>query len=197
MADERRIERMAGCSRLGKSLLGVAVAVLAVYFAFNLNQCFYSTDHGSFGLQVRQTIMDLKIAIECYAVDFNRFPIPESESRGPDDLSIRSRGPILPALNTGDAVPISPRKLKYIDLPQARNHTNGLWQDGEEWVLSDRWGESYYIVLDTNNDGKIANPDPAAAQKAPEILGVVLIFSSGPDRDPKTWQDNVCSWKAH
>ena len=24
----------------------------------------------------------------------------------------------------------------------------------------------------------------------------VLIYSSGPDRDPKTWVDNVCSWRS-
>lgn len=196
MADERRIDRMAGCSRLGKSVLGVAVAVLAVYGALNLNQCLYTTDCGSFGLQVRQTIMDLKIAIECYDVDFNRFPIPESESRGPDDLSIRSRGPILPTLNTGDAVPISPRKLKYIDLPQAPNHKNGLWQDGEEWVLSDRWGEPYYIVLDTNKDGVIGNPEVKDELLSEILPHRVLIYSSGPDRDPKTWKDNVCSWRS-
>jgi len=75
------------------------------------------------------------------------------------------------------------------------DHKNGLWQDGEEWVLSDLWGEPYYIVLDTNEDNMIANPNLGAAKSLSQIPARIIIYSSGKDRDPKTWHDNICSWR--
>ena len=67
------------------------------------------------------------------------------------------------------------------------------------FLSKDEWkakGDKMFSEIDTNNDGKIANPDPSAAKTAPEILESVLIYSSGPDQDPKTWSDNVCSWRS-
>lgn len=105
---------------------------------------------------------------------------------------------------------LNPREIKYAEFPTARNRKRGLWQDGEEWVLIDFWGEPYYIILDTNDDLEIANPefgarasDPKQADfdlkhPQPKMLPLTTaIYSSGPDRDPKTWNDNICSWRPH
>jgi len=44
--------------------------------------------------------------------------------------------------------------------------------------------------------GKIANPE-TKAKHMPTMLPVdIILYSSGPDLDPKTWQDNVCSWRS-
>lgn len=140
-----------------------------------------------------QTILkDIQVAITSYETDYGHFPIPESDWHGPD-VSIRTRGPMLTALS-GSNTTLNPREIKFIDFPAAKNRKDGLWQDGAEWVLSDLWGEPYYIVLDTNKDDWVANPEPAT-KYIPVMLPVnIIIYSSGPDRDPKTWQDNVCSW---
>ncbi|MDI1311789.1 hypothetical protein [Prosthecobacter sp.] len=150
-------------------------------------------------------ITHLKIGITAFEVDSAHFPIPEPDWHGPD-VSLRTRGPILPAL-LGQDPTLNPKDIKFIDFPAAPNRKDGLWQDGTEWVLSDLWGESYYIILDTNGDGKITNPEfrpdppaPKDAQQAPKhplpetLPQKVLIYSSGPDRDPKTWTDNIRSW---
>ena len=65
-----------------------------------------------------------------------------------------------------------------------------------EIVYQDRWGEPYYIVLDTNKDGVIGNPEVKDELLSEILPHRVLIYSSGPDRDPKTWKDNVCSWRS-
>jgi hypothetical protein len=209
MTDERRIDRMAGCASLGKAMLSVGAVALVVLCLLNLNRCFYTTDRGDIYLQVRGTVKDLKNALDQYEADFNRFPLPTSSTPNLD-LLLRSRGSILPVLLGEDAGGLNPKKIKFLDLPMARNRKNGLWQDGAGWVLSDLWGEPYYIVLDTNGDLEIANPefgastsDPKQAEfdlKHPQPARVpltVAIYSSGPDRDPKTWKDNVCSWRSH
>ncbi|MCX6851606.1 MAG: hypothetical protein NTY98_22115 [Verrucomicrobia bacterium] len=192
MTDERRTHRMAGCACLGKGLLAAGVLALAVLW---LNQGLFMTDQGGIHLLVRSAVKDLKNALDQYKADYNHFPLPASSAPNLD-LSLRSRGPILPALLGEETGGLNPKKVKFLDLPMARNRKSGLWQDGAEWVLSDRWGEPYYIVLDTNKDGQIANPE-VGSEHLPAMLPVeIIIYSSGPDCDPKTWQDNVCSWRS-
>lgn len=155
-------------------------------------------------------IKNLEVAITAYETDSAHFPVPESDWHGPD-VSIRTRGLIIPVLlGSKEAKALNPKEVKFIDLPAAKDRKSGLWQDGAEWVLSDPWGEPYYIVMDTSGDREIANPECGATSSdtkqtglhpeapAPKKLPLkVIIYSSGPDRDPKTWDDNVCSWHPH
>ena len=195
MTDERRIDRMAGCACFGKGLLAAGAIALAVFCLLNLNHCFYTTDRGDVYIQVRVVVKDLKNALDAYKLDYNRFPLPATSATNLD-LSLRSRGPMLTSLLGEETGGFNPKQFKYIALPVARNRKDGLWQDGAEWVLSDRWGEPYYIVLDTNKDGRIANPEGGSENQPAMLQAEVLIYSSGPDRDPKTWHDNVCSWRS-
>ncbi len=195
MTDEQRTNRKAGCACLGKGMLAAGLIALAVLW---LNQDLFMTDQGCghSKLRVRGIVMDLKIALEVYKADYNHFPLPASSAPNLD-LSLRSRGPILPALLGEETGGLNPKKIKYMDLPMARNRKFGLWQDDAEWVLSDLWGEPFYIILDTNKDDMVANPE-VGSEHLPAMLPVeVIIYSSGPDRDPKTWRDNVCSWRPH
>lgn len=138
-------------------------------------------------------IKQLKIGITAFEIDSAHFPIPKSDWHGPD-VSLRTRGPIVPAL-LGQDPTLNPKDIKFIDFPNAVAHKNGFWQDGTEWVLSDLWGEPYYVVLDTNKDGVIGDPEVVEEHLSAILPQRVLIYSSGPDRDPRTWQDNVCSWR--
>ena len=165
-------------------------------------------------LQSKAVINDLRQAILEYQVDFNRYPIPSSvlSTLSGKDISMRSRGEMLPMLigneNAPQGVRMNPKDVIYIRLPKARNRMSGTWQDGDEWVLSDPWGEPYYIVLNPRDDHQTANPEFDADQSDPEYAKLcraspppatlpleILVYSSGPDRDPKTWQDNICSWR--
>ena len=151
-------------------------------------------------------LRDLKRAIQTYDEEYDTFPVLVTDSSG-TDLLIRSRGVILQVLEGIDSAALNHRTIKFIELPMVRNQKFGLWKDGSEWVLSDSWGEPYYIVFDTSKDDKIANPefganqtDPTYAEKCklnppPTLPAEVIIYSSGPDRDPKTWHDNTCSWR--
>lgn len=207
MTYERRIDRMAGCSRLGKGILAVGALALAVLCLLNLNQCFFITDRGSDQTRVKGIMRDFRAALEAYEIDYNHFPIPETTSTS-SDMSTRSRDPMLSALVGLESAGLNPRKIRFIELSPAKGCKNGLWRDGAEWVFSDLWGEPYYIVLDTNKDGMVANPEYGADQSDPDYAKRckispppataplrTLIYSSGPDRDPKTWQDNICSWR--
>jgi type II secretory pathway pseudopilin PulG len=142
--------------------------------------------------QPQTMLKDIRLALSSYELDYGHYPIPESDWHGPD-VSIRTRGPMLTGL-IGSNATLNPKDIKFIDFPAAKDRKFGLWQDGEEWVLSDPWGEPYYITLDTNKDGKVANPEPQGENIPATFATAIILYSSGPDRDPKTWKDNVCSW---
>lgn len=150
---------------------------------------------------------DLQYAIANYKVDHNHFPIP-GKTTPTSDFILRTRGAFLQALLGENAAGLNPKEIKYIDLPMAQDRKRGLWQDGDEWVLSDSYGEPFYLVFDTTSDGKIANPEFGAdlsdadyaeyCKKHPppaELKADVLVYSSGKDRDPKTWHDNIRPWR--
>jgi len=146
-------------------------------------QTFFDLGHKK--LQPRTVLVAIRVVITSYETEHQHFPISESARNSPD-VTIRTRGPFLTALMGNEATPLNPKGIKFLDLPPTRGRKYGLWQDGTEWVLSDRWGEPLYIVFDTNKDGKIANPESGADTPAMLPLGFI-IYSSGPDRDPKTW----------
>ena len=69
----------------------------------------------------------------------------------------------------------------------------------------DLWGQPYYVLLDTNGDKQVMNPDlnnsdPAIAQNTisppPQMLPTeIAIYSIGLDKTPQT-KDDVVSWRS-
>lgn len=150
---------------------------------------------------------DLQLAIANYKVDHNHFPIT-GMTKSTTDLVFRTRGALLQALLAENVAGLNPEEIRYIDLPMAQSGKRGLWHNSDELVLSDSYGEPFYLVLDTTADGKIANPEFGAdlsdadyaeyCQKHPppaELEADVHVYSSGKDRDPKTWHDNIRTWR--
>ena len=133
----------------------------------------------------------LQKSLERFHSKYGRFPaLPEEQQN--EAVPLRSRGPILAALLGIDSK-LNPQNIIFLYPPAARDHKNGLEEVDGVPVLLDPWGEPYYMVLDWNNDGII--PDPA--HPGGRNYAQTLIFSSGPDRDPATWDDNVRAWPTY
>ncbi|MBE2287165.1 MAG: hypothetical protein IAE77_27165 [Prosthecobacter sp.] len=187
------------------SLSGLFVAAMAIAVV----EITFFPEHAAKKLrptQVHTVIKDLRLAIHSYEIEYNRLPILGATSHH-TDIAIRTQGPILPALLGKEASELNPRSIRFFDSPFDSDRRFGLWKDDNEWALRDRWGELYYLILDTNEAKKITNPEfgadqsnPKYAEKCrqtpppPTLPAEVIIYSSGPDRDPKTWEDNICSW---
>lgn len=172
-------------------------------------------------LQVQTVLKDLRIAIGNYQVDYNRYPVdPSLLSSGDDGEDIQaiptdeSSGIIDALLSTsaspsgggggGSGLNLNPRDIKYIDLPIAKNGVFGLVNAQPPFKLTDLWGQTYRILLDTNGDKQVMNPDlnnadPSIAQNPmsppPQKLPTdVAIYSFGKDKMPQT-KDDVVSWR--
>ena len=208
MTDAQRTHRMDGCACVGKCLLVAGAVMLGLLWLMNIHQSSCPPASGHLYLSVKNVITELKAALLSYETDFHSFPIHENGT-STEDVETRSRGTLLQVLLGENISMLNPRGIRYAEFPAAKEPKRGLWQDGTEWVLSDHWGEPFYIILDTNKDDQVPNPefgtsnsDPKRAefnQKYPppqKLPMTVAIYSSGPDRDPKTWHDNICSWRS-
>ncbi|MDB6007504.1 MAG: hypothetical protein JWR15_4491, partial [Prosthecobacter sp.] len=104
----------------------------------------------------------------------------------------------------GAATNLNPRDIKFIDLPIAKNGKFGLVNPQPPYKLVDLWGTPYYVLLDTNGDKQVINPDlnnadPKISQNTisppPKQLPLeIALYSWGQDLQAMTL-DDVTSWR--
>ena len=149
-------------------------------------------------------------ALDRYYADHNRLP----GRAGPDAQTETSHGSPLVKVLMGKEGPDSPRQnprnKNYLEgVPPAKPGLPGLpilpgrsekWvggvvMDGTACSMVDPWGNYYQVKLDSNFDGKLANPAPPAhAAGRSELSGRAVVWSAGKDGTLETWGDNVKSW---
>jgi prepilin-type N-terminal cleavage/methylation domain-containing protein len=167
-------------------------------------------------VRTQKTMKDIVVAINHYRTEYNRFPIkPEDATGGDTDMQpFLTDGTSTPIINilmantqTG-ADDMNPRKIKFIDLPFAKNNNqfgiidpSGGAGDGAPVRLVDIWGLPYVVGLDTNYDNRIENPDKQSndmltSSRAPQFLSAsAIVFSFGPDKQRST-KDDIVSWRS-
>lgn len=195
----------------------VVVVIIGILAGLVMGQASRMMDDAR-RLQVQTVLKDIRIAIGNYQVDYNRYPVDPSLLSGAGD------GEDVPAIPTSEAsgiidalmgtsgstggggagLNLNPRDIKYIDLPIAKNGMFGLVNPQPPYRLTDLWGQPYYILLDTNGDKQVINPDlnntdPTISQNStsppPQKLPVeVAVYSYGKDKMPQT-KDDVVSWR--
>jgi prepilin-type N-terminal cleavage/methylation domain-containing protein len=201
----------------------VVITIIAILASLVISQANKLMADGR-KLQVQTVIKDLRIAITSYQVEYNRWPVNASL------LSAASSGMDIPALPTDENSGIvgalttltssssgssagsssgsgnlNPKDITFIDLPIARNGRFGLVNAQPPYKLVDLWGTPYYVLLDSNGDKQVANPDlnnadPKIASNTvsppPKMLPVeIAIYSWGQDLQQQT-ADDVVSWRS-
>ena len=140
-------------------------------------------------------LKDLQHGLTHFHTEYQRFPMPARMAVPTDrDADLRSWAISVPAL-TGADKSLNPREIRFWDDRPFRVRT------GTEVSLTDPWGEPFHLTLDSDQSGKIDNPAADASPawlaqhpQPPRLRRPVAVFSSGPDRNPDTWQDNVAGW---
>lgn len=196
----------------------VVITIIAILGSLALSQ-FTKTMENARKLQVQTVIKDLRIAISSYQVEYNRYPV------NPSLLTSSDSGEDIPAFETdantgivdaltstqasasgggGASVNLNPKDIKFIDLPVAKNGQFGLVGAQPPFKLTDLWGSTYRVLLDTNGDRQVNNPDiqnsdPSIAQNAnnppPQKLPTeIAIYSLGLDKTAST-KDDITSWR--
>jgi hypothetical protein len=76
----------------------------------------------------------------------------------------------------------------------------GLVGTDDQFALIDPWGTAYRVVMDSNWDSRVNNPDAQnedpsiAAQASSWLPATVLAYSAGVDKKFGT-RDDVVSWR--
>src|SRR5687767_5198669 len=95
------------------------------------------------------------------------------------------------------------RNMDYVgDIKDAKSQgsgddlrrTEGLVRDGATVALVDPWGNWCKVTLDLDYDKKVLNPIYQLDTRNPFLAETFIVYSSGPDGDQHTWDDNVISW---
>ncbi len=150
----------------------------------------------------RRDMNDLKVAFSHYRVEYDSWPEIEA-LKNSESKPVPIRGKLLQAL-LGEVSELNPKGISFVRFRQAAQGVSGLAFEGDTIALHDAWGNCYWLMVDSNHDNRIPNPelfsdaitDPRIKLRAPKLISAsVCLFSSGPDKDPKTWLDNACSWR--
>lgn len=152
----------------------------------------------SLSIAVHALCMDVTMGIKNFQVEYNRFPAPSNEP-SQDDLDTQTEGPLLDCL-LGAKVWGNDKEVVYLEPPIATPGRAGLAGEAHNYRLLDPWGHTFHVIIDTNYDHRVANPDARNSDSeirtgAPATLPVsVIMFSYGPDGQPYT-RDDIPSWR--
>lgn len=160
-------------------------------------------------LKVMAVVLELKSDIDAYQLEYSRFPIASNAPAGDQDapeLLTDGSTPLVDALlgipPGGSGVrDLNPKHIPFSSFPTAKNDRHGLVGVARPYKLNDMWGQPYHILLDTNGDNQVANPDVANADpkvsqnRAAHLASRVAIYSSGKDQLPQT-ADDIVSWRS-
>lgn len=160
-------------------------------------------------LKVRTVVMSLRSGIELYQTEYNRFPIdstvtgangedaPELLTDGSNALVDTLMG--LPPASSG-TLDLNPKRIQLASFSPATNGLHGLVGAARPSRLVDMYGQPYHILLDTNGDNQVKNPDtsnndPKISANQPAYLAMkTAVYSSGKDQLPRT-SDDIASWR--
>lgn len=147
-------------------------------------------------LKTRAVLKDLQVAIKAYQTEYNRYPSSSSS-----DATELTNGQIVNILLGTTVGNFNTRGIQFIDLPMAKNGRGGLIGNTGNYQLVDDYGNPYVIMMDTDYNNQISNPDvgnsdPNVSSGASNILPMgVAIYSYGKDGQPQT-KDDLASWRS-
>lgn len=181
------------------------IAILASLTAAGISNAIDQANR----LKVQTVLMDLKNGIDHYQTDYNRWPIVATSqgANGEDAAELLTDGNNslvdtlmgIPPASSG-TVDLNPKRTPFVAFPPGNNGRHGLVGAARPYKLADMYGQPYHILLDTNGDNQVKNPDTSntepkfSANQAAHLVTKVAVYSSGKDQAPSTG-DDVTTWR--
>lgn len=151
-------------------------------------------------VQTVNAITGLATAVSNYYSDYNRLPVGPGAKQD-SEVDLTPGTPLLKVLLGENVDRLNPGARPYLESPQiGKGGTGGLIASGDSFSFVDNWGQPYRVLLDSNYDGSIANPDLKNADTAiakdaiPKLPRKVAVYSAGPDKQFGT-KDDITSWR--
>jgi len=186
----------------------ITITIIAILASLTAAGIVNVIDQGN-RLKVRAVAMDLKSGIENFQTEYNRYPTDPNAagSNGEDAPEILTDGRNslvdvimgIPPTSSG-AMDMNPKRISFSSFPPANNGRHGLVGSARPFKLADMYGQPYHILLDTNGDNQVKNPDVSntdpkiSANQAAYLVTKVAVYSSGKDQIPCT-SDDITTWR--
>ncbi len=186
----------------------ITITIIAILASLTAAGVTYVNEQAN-RLKVRTVLNDLRIGIDQYQTDYNRFPIDSNitGSNGEDAPELLTDGSNvlvdtlmgIPPASSG-TMDLNPKRTPYTTFSPANNGRHGLVGSSRPYKLADMYGQPYHIRLDTNGDNQVKNPDAnnsdpkISANQAAYLPTKVAVYSSGKDLAPCT-SDDITSWR--
>lgn len=152
--------------------------------------------------------LELKAGISGFVADYQHFPLdlnPDGEADTAEVLTDRSNrlvdallgGP----MDSSNGRDLNPKRIPFASFTPAKNGRHGIVGAAIPRRFHDLWGRPFHILLDTNGDNQVMNPDagnadPKIAKDQAKYLAVqVAVYSSGKDGIPCT-SDDIATWRS-
>jgi prepilin-type N-terminal cleavage/methylation domain-containing protein len=199
----------------------VVVTIIAVLAGLVISQAPKMMEDAR-KLEVRNQIISVTTGIRNYQVEYNRYPIDPAlaSSGGGDDAqpiltnqnstiidTLMGDAAQMPGASSGSSsgsINLNPKGIEFVTFKVAKNGRNGLVGTQSPYSLIDMWGSPFYVLLDTNLDRKLVNPDvqnqdPKISQSQvsppPQFLPTdVAVYCLGKDLVQMTG-DDIVSWR--
>ncbi|WP_395747215.1 type II secretion system protein [Prosthecobacter sp.] len=186
----------------------IVITIIAILASLTAAGVGYAIDQAN-RVKVRTVLMDLRNGIDQYQTDYIRFPLDSNVAgaNGEDAPELLTDGSNLlvdallgvPPASSG-TTDLNPKRTPYASFPPANNGRHGLVGATRPYKLTDMYGQPYHILLDTNGDNQVKNPDAGnadakiSANQPAHLAYKVIVYSSGKDQIPLT-SDDITSWR--
>jgi prepilin-type N-terminal cleavage/methylation domain-containing protein len=143
-------------------------------------------------------IKDIQLGIKNYQVEYNRYPLVSGSGETPTPLS--EGNVLLNVLLGKNTNKLNPREIVFLESPMGKGGAGGLTGSEGSFGLMDVWGNPYEVMIDSNYDNKIANPDSQNSDStisggaSPTLIVGAAVFSLGEDKTANT-KDDIVSWR--
>ena len=186
----------------------ITITIIAILASLTAAGIVNVIDQGN-RLKVLAVVMELKSGLNTYQTDYNRFPIdskvtgangedaPELLTDGNNSLVDVIMG--IPPTSSG-TTDMNPKRISFSTFNPANNGRHGLVGSARPFKLADMYGQPYHILLDTNGDNQVKNPDVSntdpkiSTNQAAYLVTKVAVYSSGKDQIPRTG-DDITTWR--
>lgn len=140
--------------------------------------------------QAKNDATNIANAISAYMAEYGKLPTTQSDS---DVTGTQETSEIMDVLSGVDQNNLNPRKITFLEVPNAKNGKNGRVNNGgsQSGAYLDPWGEAYWVAMDADYSEDIADPSGSGT-----IRKTALVWSKGnllkkDSKDPKKW---ITSW---
>jgi prepilin-type N-terminal cleavage/methylation domain-containing protein len=187
--------------RQGYSLIEllVVISIIAILASLAFSATRAALAH-AYKVETKTQLLALEVAVQGYLTEYNRLP---GVGTSDETLRLNQSTDVLKQLlgESSGTNQANRAGFSFLQVKMARSGKSGLLEHGEGYLsLVDHWGNPLYLLLDSDLNGRISNPDLSNEDRRVSSVAQSVLrtraaaFSAGPDGQSGT-RDDIVTWR--